>query len=95
MSNSQCKTFLFGKRSYKTWQEKEIVRLSGAADEQSQHSDSGTYIAHGPVKDRPWCVGTRVAGEAGSGGQGGAHSDFEELMTRPGQGVEASWIGNA
>jgi hypothetical protein len=27
-----------------------IVRLSGAADEQTNNSDSGTYIAHGPVQ---------------------------------------------
>ena len=48
VSNSQCKTFLFGKRSYKTWQEKEIVRLSGAADEQANIRIRGRILRMAP-----------------------------------------------
>jgi hypothetical protein len=54
-------------------------------------------------KDRPSCVGQRKSGRvarenvcyAGSGGQGGNVLRIEELMTRSGQGIRASWIGNA
>jgi hypothetical protein len=55
----------------------------------------GRILRMAPCKDRLWVRGHkgkshRVAGEnvvmPGSGGQGGAHSECEELMTRPGPG---------